>query len=75
VIETPDLSRTTIHHRGAAVGLNLFAFHGGIREGAALRIPSLEPGSYAICSNSAAECKTATVIPHGEVRVRLAAKE
>lgn len=70
VVETADIRQTLVHHRGAVVGLSLFAYHGGIGEGAALRIPSIEPGSYLIC-NGPARCETVTVVPHGQVRVRL----
>jgi hypothetical protein len=70
IVESPDVKRTVVRHRGAEVGLNLFAYHGGVREANGLRIPNLEPGLYLIC-NAAAECEPATVIPNGEVRVRL----
>ena len=68
VVEAHDVQRSLVHHRGAAVGLNLFAYHGATRTGAELRIPNLEPGPYTICGKT---CASVLVVPHAEVRARV----
>lgn len=65
VVEARDVQRALLRHRGAAVGLNLFAYHGATRSGSELRIPNLEPGAYTICVET---CIPAVVVPHAEVR-------
>lgn len=68
VVEAGDVQRSLVHHRGAAVGLNLFAYHGATRTGSQLHIPNLEPGEYILCGE---RCVSTLVVPHGEVRARV----
>lgn len=71
LVETGDADPpSALHHRGAEIGLPLFAYHGATRDAGGLRIPNLEPGAYAVCSRGG-KCVTATVLPQAEARVRV----
>jgi hypothetical protein len=68
-IDDPEEANLVIHHRGAEVGIKLFAYHGAVRNGSVFRIANLEPGAYTICRSVL--CTAATVVPHGEVYARV----
>jgi hypothetical protein len=69
LVQAGDADQPSLRHRGAEIGLPLFAYHGATRDSGGLRIPNLEPGAYAVCRRG--KCVTATVVPYAEARVRV----